>query len=360
MFQYIKIRLTVCEIALITCFIVMGCSSENQVKPLKPLHVGTGNWEPFVGQSLPHYGPVAEMLTNILVDLEYVPEFKFYDWPMVEIHLAAGYPSIAFPFIESKERKKKGFRFSDPLLEFDYVLFFHKKRLREALSLQSLDELMKLDGRIGLIRGYAKLAETPDKAYKEVSSTIAGFNQLRDGEGIYYLLESKIVGLRLLEGRYLPDDKNDFMFLGQSNMQTSQENLSFINKVALRIMLSPKLNPDIINDINDKIKSNKKKPFFHNLENQIMSGNKSSETGYLVSGNHETIYGYLSESDNSQMFALPGKSKVLVIKWGSAYLREIKKTREEIKGGRSKVKLLNGPLRGKVMWVNNRFITLER
>ncbi len=350
--------MTICILCMI-CFLTIGCSSENQVKPLKPLHVATGNWEPFVGKNLPHHGPLAEMLSAILVDLHYVPEFKFYDWPMAEIHLESGYPSIAFPYIKSQERIDKGFRFSMPLLKFKYVLFYHKDRYKKAKSITSLNELKNIQGRIGLVRGYAKIPDTPSRAYREISSTIAGFNQLRDGK-IDYLLESKNVGLGLLESQYLPDDKNDFMYLGQPDGPHAPERLEFISEVALRIMLSPKLKPSILADINEAIMKNKDTVFFQSLERLMKTNANSLDTGFIDTTDNETIYGYFKSSSSKAGCIIPRNSKVLITEWGTAYFEQAKNSYDETGAGRSRVKMLNGPLKGKVMWVNNQHLIIER
>ncbi len=360
MFPSMMIRSIACYIVFLICFIVIGCSSENQVKPLKPLHIATGDWEPFVGKNLPHNGPLSEMISIIMVDLHYVPEFKFYDWPMVEIHLASGYPNIAFPYIESKERIDKGFRFSAPLLKFNYVLFYHKKRNIVVQSIKSLNELKNIHGRIGLIRGYAKLPGIPNEAFKEVTSTVAGFTLLRVGNEIDFLLESKDVGLSLLESQYLIDDKNDFMYLGQPKGPNAQERIEFVSEVALRIMISPKLNPGILNDINDAIVKNKDKIYFKSLERKMKTRVNTLETGVIDAPSNEIIYGYPTHSGSTARFIIPRNSIVLITEWGPEYIEEEKKANESSNLGRSKVKLLNGPFKGRVMWVNSHYLTIER
>lgn len=345
--------------AVVFLFLV-GCSSDEQVKPLKPLHVATGNWQPFVGQNMDHYGPMAEMMTTILVDLHYVPEFKFYDWPIAESHLAAGYPSIGFPFIKSSAREESGFRFSEPLVEFDYVLFFYKKHQKQASQIKSLDELMKLKGRIGLIRGYAKLANTPDDAYTPVASTLAGFNMLRDGSDIDFLLESRVVGMRMLESQAIIDDKDDFMFLGQFSKPGSELRSKLINKVGLRIMLSPKLNPGILKHINSAIERSGKKTFFNNLRQEMKNPPTKSETAHLVSDNEYPVQGYRNAEGNEVLHELPQNNFAMVIKWGGAFGEVSSKSHGTQPLGRTKVKLLNGPYKGKVMWVSNSNIILQR
>lgn len=342
--------------------ILVGCSSDDQVKPLKPLQVATGNWEPFVGEHLPHNGPLAEMVTTILGDFGYAPEFQFYDWPMVEKQLERGYPALAFPFIESEERKnERGFVFSEPLQVVDYVLFYHKDREAEFSSISSMQDIVDRELKIGRIRGYAKLSAIQgEENYIEAPSAVSGFKMLRrnkhdDGLGgkkIDFLLESRIVGQDILEGEHIDHDKDDFMYLGQAGPT------GLISKVNLCIMLSAKLDKDVTAAINESINSPKNREFFENLREK--TAHSRPETALLSAPRGKLIYGYARESSDAEVIVIPQNSRVLIMKWGNVYTAANNRVMEDVDPGVSQVKLLNGPLKGKVMWVSGRNITLER
>lgn len=339
--------------------IITGCSSDNQVKPLKPLHVATGNWEPYVGENLPHNGPLAEMVAVILVDLHRVPEFKFYDWLMIRKHLEAGYPSIAFPFNKPEQAERKGFHYSEPLLSFDYVLFYHKKNHEAAKKIKSLTDLNNSSKRIGRIRGYTKLPSIQnDSAYTEVASTVDGFNRLLNGDDMDYLLEGKIVGLRILQSQLIAADKDDFKYLGQPEGPHDQEETKFISNVDLHIMLSPRLDTKILDRINAAIGDPKNEEFFKSLRRRINANAGIQDTAFLVAPGNETISGFFNRTGKTPDVLIPGNSKVLVTDWGQAY--QIKSETEQPNSGRSQVKLLNGPLIGKVVWVDHQYLILER
>ncbi|MCU7807381.1 MAG: transporter substrate-binding domain-containing protein [Candidatus Thiodiazotropha sp. (ex Semelilucina semeliformis)] len=348
-----------CLAVFLSLSIIAGCSSEDQVNPLKPLRVATGNWQPFVGEELPHGGPLATMISTIFVDLGYVPEFQFYDWPMVEIHLETGYPSLAFPFIKSDERVAKGFRFSNPLHTFDYVLFYHKDRAEEFSTIESFGDLHDMSLKIGRIRGYAKLTSiSGDDDYVEVPSAVAGFGMLRrskhdnteDGKRIDFLLESKSVGLDILKSRHVASDKGDFMFLGQAGRE------ELISKVSLSIMVSPKMDASILSEINDAIEGNKR--FFDGLRSKMVASNESEAN--LVSPTGTTIFAYEGRLSDNASFIIPRNSQVLIVEWGEAYTNELHSNSSEFIGfGKSQVKLLNGPSKGRVVWVKNEYISLR-
>jgi ABC-type amino acid transport substrate-binding protein len=335
-----------------------SCSSDEQVKPLKPLRVATGEWEPFVGENLPHSGPLAVMVSTILHDLEYVPEYQFFDWNVVEIHLESGYPGFAFPIIISEDRKNKGFSFSEPLHTFDYVLFYKAQRKDEFQSLQSLKQVADAGYKIGRIRGYAKLdAIKSNQAYIEVPTAIAGFEDLADSpqqkagneQKIDFLLESKTVGLGILESSHIANDKNDFLYLGQNGRD------QLISRASLGLMLSQKVNPELLEKINNSILKNKK--FFDSLRSRTNA--TTGATGYLSADDDQLIRGCASLICSDSGILIPRYSRILIVEWGAAYKQPLPATSDSVQAARSHVKLLNGPMRGKLLWVDTKHINLE-
>jgi hypothetical protein len=298
------------------------------------------------------------MMSTILIDLGYVPEFKFYDWPLAEIHLETGYPGLAFPFIKSKERVEKGFRFSDALHTFDYVLFYHKDREQTFSSITALKDIQDKGLKIGRLRGYAKLASLlHDKNYIEIPNAATGFQMLQTGnDGIVqkgkqidFLLESKAVGLAALESSQISYDKDDFRFLGQDGRG------ELISRVSLRVMISPKLDASILHKINLSIKENKE--FFDSLRTR--TGSNDQVMAFLAAPVGEIIYGYGGKAASTGKFMIPQNSSVLITEWGQAYSVDALDNHLASVPGRTQVKLLSGPLKGKVVWVGSQYITLE-
>jgi ABC-type amino acid transport substrate-binding protein len=347
--------LTGCALCLWLALLA-GCSSDDQIKPLKPLRIATGTWEPFVGEDLVRNGPMAEMMSTILADLGYVPEFQFYDWRMVEKHLETGYPGLAFPMIKSEERTARGFKFSEPMHTFDYVLFYLKDRAGEFNSIKSLQDIMNSGFKIGRIRGYARLREIASKDnYIDVSSAAEGFALLgsnadaADGKQIDFLLESRSVGLATLASEAVASDRDDYLYLGQNGRE------QLISQVSLRVMVSPKVDPDLLPKINKAIEHNKE--FFDSLRASVRSHGR--DTAWLNAPDGEIIWGYPDSTGDAASIMIVRNSRVLINQWGSSYTGESGYETRPSGTGRSRVKLLSGPARGKVVWVEDRFITLE-
>ena len=103
----------------------------------------------------------------------------------------------------------------------------------------------------------------------------------QNGPTIDFLLESKTVGLSILQGRHLTNDKDDFLYLGQNGGE------QLISRVSMRIMLSQKIDQEILNEINRSIDQNRE--FFDSLRSRIHAG--AAETGYLIADAGHAILG---------------------------------------------------------------------
>ena len=121
-------------------------------------------------------------------------------------------------------------------------------------------------------------------------------------------------------------------------------------------MLSPKSDDVLREKINASINDVKNQEFFDSLRTRI--GGRVQDTAFLSAAVDKAIYGYKSASEANKGFLLPRNTKVLVVEWGGSYTAAMDRNNKEQSGDRSRVKLLSGPLRGKIVWVNNEHITL--
>jgi polar amino acid transport system substrate-binding protein len=352
-------------VIILPLFIFAHCSDEKQIKPLKPLTVATGEWEPYVGENLPKNGPVAEMMSAVLAELEYVPVFKFYDWGIVERHLQAGYPSMAFPYLKSEERIKNGFKYSVPIIQLDYVLFYYNPNqdsLSQIKSLETLKASFDQDGnnmKIAKIKGYSKLSPFDDNIYyMKVNSAVEGFNLLMKDSTVQYFLESRLVGLAVLKSQELLADKDDFSYLGKSLNENVPDDTALAKNSNFHILLSPKVPDQLVADLNEAI-GNLDTLFLNSVKDKILSASELKSTAVLNSTTGYPIYGYPNFNENIPIYLLPGNTKVLVMNWHETYQERI--TEPDILNDilKSQVKVLNGPLQGKVMWVSSKQIHLE-
>lgn len=339
--------------------LLLGCTNSKQAKPLKPISVATGNWEPYVGENLTQNGPVAQMMSVILMELGYLPVFKYYEWGFVDTHLETGYPSFAFPYLMSNDTKR--FKYSDPIVNIDYVLFYYNAKDNNYWKADSIQEITHSNKRIGRIRGYSKLPGIQtDSVYIEVSSAIEGFNMLLDGR-IDYLLEAKHVGQQLTLSGEIPADSYHFGYLGQAKLPIENDDTIFVKNLSFRIKFSPKVSDEFISEINNAINACVSSDYYKSLEAKVNNTQDKFLKAYLVvNPKNSLIYGYTDDEKKQPEYLIPTNTKVVVLKWNDIFETKINKKDKLFGKNRSKVKLLNGPLKGKILWIENEQIALEK
>jgi len=129
-------------------------------RPLRPLTIYTGPWEPYLGPDLPGHGPVAAFVEEIFRAAHFRADLRFTAWETAEQAVEQGVAVAAFPFIDSRERKRR-FLLTDPFLSFDYAVFYRRGEPDEPDAITK-DLLRRwLEGRdvgrtftIGVVEGY--------------------------------------------------------------------------------------------------------------------------------------------------------------------------------------------------------------
>lgn len=337
-------------------FTITACNRNTQVKPLKPIHVATGNWEPFVGQNLDNNGPVAQMISSILIEMNYLPVFKFYDWGFIHPHLDAGYPGFAFPYLKGNDTLR--YKYSDPIVKLDYVLFYYDKTNDLQYNFESLDQIAKAKKKIGLIKGYTKFPNLDnDSIYTEVSSAIEGFQNLINGK-IDFLLEAKNVGQLITASGKIKADVSHFHYLGKAKKPNTKDNSVFVKNLSFRIKFSSKVSNEFITSINDAIKNCSGTDYYKSLEAQANNIQKEELQAYIISPYNSLVYAYTSSTKEQPDYILPSSSKVVVLNWNEIYYSKIDKKNKTHAILRNEVKIINGPLKGKVFWIESKHIEL--
>lgn len=348
-----KNHLTFIAIAIFT---IAGCNKRTQVKPLKPIHVATGEWEPFVGQNLENNGPVAQMISSILIEIDYLPKFKFFDWGFVHPHLDAGYPSFAFPYLKGSDTLK--YKYSDPIIKLDYVLFYYDTINTSDYNFESVEQIVSANKKIGLIKGYTKFPGIDnDSIYTEVSNTIEGFQNLINGN-IDFLLEAKNVGQQLTASGKVKADARHFHYLGKNKETNIKDDSIFVKNLSFRIKFSSKVSNEFIASINNAIKKCSGTDYYKNLEAKVNDIQQEQLQAKIISPDHSVVYAYTSKTKEQVDYILPPSSKVAVLNWNEIFYSKIDKKEKAHAILRSEVKIINGPLKGRVLWVENKNIEL--
>ncbi len=170
------------------------------------LNISSGEWPPFLSESLPHKGVVAHLITDIFAQANIKVNFTFLPWPRA-YHDTINDKYAATAVWMFEQQRAEDYFYSEPVLNERFVFFYHKQRPFDWQNLNDLKGLL-LGG--GLAYSYG---EEFDKALQaglfdmsRVSTTEQNFKRLAMGR-IDAFAEEKSVGYHILAGQ-LPTIKN--------------------------------------------------------------------------------------------------------------------------------------------------------
>ncbi|MFY1693347.1 substrate-binding periplasmic protein [Plantactinospora sp. WMMB782] len=211
-------------VAVAGTYIAIGLRS-SPTSPSRPVLVASGDWAPFVGPELPDGGPVAELVVEVLNRAGYRPEIRYTSWALAEEQVRSGATVGVFPLVASESRRAE-LLLSDPLVDFEYVLFYDRRAGQPKISAAA--DLARL--RVGGISGYDYWDELESAVtdFVEFKSTLEGFQALADGR-IDLLAEGLLPGQAALADPDFTGDVADFGHLqGDDPLVHSVQGLHFM------------------------------------------------------------------------------------------------------------------------------------
>ena len=327
----------------------------SEAKPPTPINLVTGEWAPFTGKQLENYGVITEIVTAAFNEMGYQPHFFFYSWTIAQRRMIEGDFLATFPFIKSPAREEK-FILSDPLLHVEAVLFYKKDLLEAAEAVDEIGDLSRF--RIGRVDGYELWEALARHAQNVVlfDDIYAAFEALNKGE-IDFLPESKIVGQQLLRSAEFPYDASAFTYLSSSHVPGST------SREGLHLMLNKNSrNRTFVKKFNRALEKIKESPFYKHrllatlrLEQTPLAPTRVqliAPPTYPLPFGRETI-------EAQTVFHLPHACPAVVLEWGKTFSEPTAPMTTPDRAGHSKIKILEGPLAGKVLYVHNAFIHLK-
>lgn len=198
------------------CLMALVSDYSNAIEAIQPkneqpthtttLNISTGEWPPFLSESLPHQGVIAHLITDLFAQANIKVNFTFLPWPRA-YHDTINDKYAATAVWMFEQQRTEDYFYSEPVLNERFVFFYHKKRPFDWQNLNDLKGLL-LGG--GLAYSYG---EEFDKALQaglfdmsRVSTTEQNFKRLAMGR-IDAFAEEKSVGYHILAGQ-LPTIKN--------------------------------------------------------------------------------------------------------------------------------------------------------
>jgi polar amino acid transport system substrate-binding protein len=116
----------------------------------QPLTILSGQWAPYVGEALPSYGFISQIVTAAFEAVEQPISYKWLPWPRGKALIKRGRYFASFPYAKTDIRQQN-FLFSDAVF---YVRtdFFYYKAHNAKVDFKQLSDIKHL--RIGGVRGY--------------------------------------------------------------------------------------------------------------------------------------------------------------------------------------------------------------
>lgn len=196
------------------CALLLGLSMP--LCALEPVvRVTNGEWPPYLGERLPHFGIASRIVTEAFKRQGIAVQYGFFPWRRAL--LLANTPDWdgAAVWLKSAERERD-FYFSDPVIDSDYV-FFHLKAV--PFSWTSVDDLSRY--RLGITNEYFygpafMAALSQGKLLVEgVPSDEQNFRKLLGGRIDAFPMD-RIVGLTMLQQNFSPQELSRVTFTRNS------------------------------------------------------------------------------------------------------------------------------------------------
>ncbi|WP_231714632.1 substrate-binding periplasmic protein [Desulfonema ishimotonii] len=121
------------------------------------IRLTTGEFPPFISESLKHYGPAPHIVTKAFASEGVSVRFRVFPWKRAYITAKRGEEYVGSGFWLEAERRKKDFWYSDPVYESRWA-FFYLKSFR--FDWNTLEDLRGI--RVGVTREFTYTKELYD------------------------------------------------------------------------------------------------------------------------------------------------------------------------------------------------------
>ncbi|WP_344454503.1 transporter substrate-binding domain-containing protein [Actinocorallia aurantiaca] len=335
--------LALSAVFLVSTAIVVSDLRASPVSPVRPILVSSGSWAPYVGPELPKGGPMTELITEILKRAGYAPQVSYASWTLAREQVISGAAQGVYPLVKSTSRLDQ-FLSSDPLIEFEYVLFYDRSRGEPRVS--SAAELSRL--RVGGISGYDYWPELEStvRGLVEFNTAEEGFQALADGK-IDLLAEGLLSGQATVADPSFPRDANDFDHLRDGGkLVHSVEGLHF---------MMPKT-PEaaaVMRKFNEVLTAMRKGQEYKAIVAALQPDAAQEVALEPVGG--AGLAELLDETGRTVLYA-PRGTRAKVLAWPKEFTEKADPAPERIL---VEVKIINGPASGRALYVDARALLLE-
>lgn len=304
-------------------------------QPAKPVIVLSGSWAPYVDRDLPGGGPINILLADALEGIGYTPRTVFTGWAQAEQKIRRHEALGAFPFVGSI-RRQDVFEVSDPIMDFEYVMFAGPGATDA--NIRNASDLRRF--KVGSIKGYDYWPEINRavERFTEFDTSMQAFEALAAGT-IDLLPEGLAPGRAVLSN---PDFSGDAGQIGQMKAKGnpllgSTESLHFI-------MPRTEGSPALMARFNDSLAELKERDEFRSVVGSLESA--SPDLAVLRPAGSKGPVDIVDPA-TQKSFLTPSGTSVRVEQWPDPF--RVGFSGELPRNLRVPVKILNGPLVGRVL-----------
>lgn len=334
-------------------------ASFNNLSPFRPVTIATVAWEPFVGPDLPSNGPVGNIVFETIYRMGYKPEFSYSSWDLCLDKTKQSLVLGTFPGIMTEERKDT-FAFSAPVMRTDYVLFFNKEVMKELAggTVPDTFDLYRSDLKFGKVKGY-EVWEALD-TFMAQKDTILLYNTVNEAfqaladNKVHFIPEGKIPGLQAVRRPSLSADADIFGYI------ETDTNSIFCAEVDFHLMMKKESGSSsflkAFDETLEKVKS--KSAYEYEMQQIEENSIRIVRERVIIQAYGDAAFARVyADSARTRPINLPLGTRAVVIKWPRQFTEEgASRGNDELY---CKIKLLNGPLRGRALWADSRSISLN-
>ncbi len=344
--------------------LLLGVNTATLATPRNFITLATGEWPPYT-TSVPlsdtpdsgkatAYGIAVEIIGEVLKGMSYIPHFEFMSWPETLKVVEQGAVRAAFPYARSAERERFAY-YSDALMKTTSVIFYNIDKLKQPATYKDYSDLASCTGecRIGFVRSYAYPEDIQDNVVNPtiIDDERLAFRKLISGE-IDMLPSDRRVAQVLLD-KYYPTAQHQIAVLPALQgierdvyliaSRKNSENEAFIKR--FNTELAKLRDAGEIDRIIER----------HRREGQLVY-----EVRLTTTSSYPLIFGTPDNEKNSpEGLLIPRGTRAVVVSWHASFREPGELDVQRQMREKSLVKIMEGPLRGQLLWVPNIFISFE-
>lgn len=360
----IKAKIRFLFFALFSLAVVFFSAACNNTAPL-PIAVFTGEWSPYISQSSDGissgaggaYGITSDVVTATLREMNYEPDYQFRQWSVIENLINEKKIHSAFPFVKAVSREDS-FCFSEPIGQSVEVLFYNKQN--------GDDNIESIGARhLGVVQGYEydQFVNSTFARRTSFPNETEAFRALIKGE-IDLLPADRQVAFQILEHHFLKDKHRVGIISG-------------FEKANDLYLVMPSKGPkgkqgrcdiDFLDRFNAALKTIDEKGILSSIQNRYQRHFESNRQVQLMAApGFPFIIGVTEEYQHADIrdketptFIIPQGTRAVVVEWNDRFFNSGQFGIDEEIQGKTKVRILEGPLKDRVVWVPNIFVTMAR